>query len=102
MKSIARTSEYRTQRVRVGLIGLAAVLLLIGLAAAIFSTISRDRPVSVIGSARPDVVANMVDGNASAPSDSPSNSPLSELGVAPSTQTDVNVVGATAGTPRRR
>lgn len=100
MKSIARTPEYRTQRVRVGLIGLAAVLLLIGLASAVFSTLNRDRPVSAIGSARPDVVANMVDGNSSAPSDFPSNSPLSELGIAPSTQVDNSTTAA--GMQRRR
>ncbi|MDX5984013.1 hypothetical protein [Sphingomonas echinoides] len=68
------------QRAKVGMIGLAAVLLLIGLAAAIFATVSRDRQVSAIGSARPDVVATMVSGN----STDSAKEPLAELGVAPS------------------
>lgn len=68
------------QRAKVGMIGLAAVLLLIGLAAAIFATISRDRQVAAIGSARADVVATMVSGNVV----DPAKEPLAELGVAPS------------------
>lgn len=65
------------------MIGLAAVLLLIGLAAAIFATVSRDRQVSAIGSARPDVVATMVSGNTT----DAAKEPLAELGVAPSAVT---------------
>lgn len=72
----------RTQRVKVGMIGLAAVLLLIGLAAAIFSTASRDRGVE--GGARPDVVANLTMGNSLAGL-SGGTEPLADLGVTPST-----------------
>ena len=72
----------RTQRVKVGMIGLAAVLLLIGLAAAIFSTASRDRGVP--GGARADVVANLTMGNSLAGL-SDGTEPLADLGVTPST-----------------
>lgn len=70
------------------MIGLAAVLLLIGLAAAIFSTASKERPFSVIGGAHPDVVANMAAGNNAVPAGAATNEPLAELGVAPSATTD--------------
>lgn len=88
MKMIAQDPGQTTQRVKVGVIGLAAVLLLIGLAAAIFSTVRTERPLAVAGGARPDVVANMVAGNQAAPVDAPTNEPLAELGVAPSTATE--------------
>ncbi|MDP9085283.1 MAG: hypothetical protein M3N02_00750 [Pseudomonadota bacterium] len=71
-----------TQRVKVGMIGLAAVLLLIGLAAAIFSTASRERAVA--GGANPDVVANLTIANGMAGIRDGSE-PLADLGVAPST-----------------
>ena len=47
------------QRVKVGVIGLAAVMLLIGLASAIFGSASRERPVSAVGAPKAEVVANM-------------------------------------------
>ena len=78
----SQESVQRTQRVKVGMIGLAAVLLLIGLAAAIFSTASRDRGVP--GGARPDVVANLTMGNSLAGL-SDGTEPLADLGVTPST-----------------
>lgn len=71
------------QRVRVGLTGLAIVLLLIGLASAVFNSASRERPVSVAGGPKPEVVAQIA--NSTAPSDAPSNEPLAELGLTPST-----------------
>lgn len=83
MKILAQDPAQTMQRAKVGMIGLAAVLLLIGLAAAIFATVSRDRQVAAIGSARPDVVATMVSGNTT---DS-AKEPLAELGVAPSAVT---------------
>jgi hypothetical protein len=86
MKIIAQEPAQTMQRARVGMIGLAAVLLLIGLAAAIFATISRDRQVAAIGSARPDVVATMVSGNMV----DPAKEPLAELGVAPSAVTQAS------------
>lgn len=92
---IAQDPGQTTQRVKVGIIGLAAVLLLIGLAAAIFSTVSKEKPLAVAGGARADVVANMVSGNDSDPADTKTNEPLAELGVAPSTAAEgVNVAHA--------
>jgi hypothetical protein len=88
MKIIANDPAQTTQRAKVGMIGLASVLLLIGLASAIFATANHDRQVAAIGSARPDVVANMVAGNATDAA-SLSKEPLAELGVAPSA-TDSN------------
>jgi len=88
MKIIAQDPAQTSQRVRVGMIGLAAVLLLIGLAAAIFSTASKERPFIVAGGAHPDVVANMAAGNSALPAVAPTNEPLAELGIAPSTTTE--------------
>ncbi|WP_375272113.1 hypothetical protein [Sphingomonas sp.] len=73
-------AEQARQRIRVGMIGLAAVVLLIGLASAIFSTVTRDRPVAD-STLRGAVVAEAGTPTA-APS--PGNEPLAELGVAPS------------------
>lgn len=75
-------TEHLRQRVRVGMIGLAGVMLLIGLASAIFSTVNRDQPVRAAGAARPEVVANMVD---TAPTVAAGSEPLAEIGVTPST-----------------
>ena len=72
----------RIQRIKVGLIGLAAVVLLIGLASAIISSASRERPVAAAGAAQPDVVANMGVTNSTDAADSAE--PLAEMGVAPS------------------
>lgn len=71
------------QRAKVGMIGLAAVLLLIGLAAAIFATVNRDRQAALVGGARPDVVATMISDNGA----DAVKEPLAELGVAPSAAT---------------
>jgi hypothetical protein len=71
------------QRVRVGLTGLAIVLVLIGLASFIFSSANRDAP---IGAPNASVVANMTDpasGNAVA--EKGKDEPLAEMGVTPST-----------------
>lgn len=83
MKSTSQERAQTSQRVKVGMIGLAAVFLLMVLAAAIFSTASKDQPVTVAGAARPDVVANMTQtGNTAQPATA--GEPLSELGVTPS------------------
>lgn len=66
------------QRVKVGMIGLAVVILLIGLAGAIIGSASRERPLPTIGAPHADVVANMALANETAAG------PLAELGVAPS------------------
>ncbi|MBB3694427.1 MULTISPECIES: hypothetical protein [Sphingomonas] len=76
-------SEQARQRVRVGMVGLAMVVLLIGVASAIFSTVDQERPVAVAGAAQPAVVVNMsVPGPI--PTVTPTNEPLAELGVTPS------------------
>ena len=76
-------AEQNRQRLRVGVLGLAAIVLLIGLASAIFSSVSQERPVAVAGAAQPEVVANMSAPMAD-PSAAPTNEPLAELGVTPS------------------
>lgn len=83
MKTVARSTSQTMQRVKVGMSGLAAVVLLIGLASAIFSAASRERPVDVPGAANIDVVATVMPANGAAPADA-TNEPLAELGVAPS------------------
>lgn len=75
------------QRVKVGLIGLAAVLLLIGLASIIIGSAARERPVTAIGAPQPEVVANMAIDNGLVPG----TEPLAELGVAPSANTQAAV-----------
>lgn len=67
------------QRLKVGLIGLAAVLMLIGLASAVFNSVNRERPATGIGGAQPGRVAEMA--NTTEPP--AANEPLAELGVAP-------------------
>jgi hypothetical protein len=70
------------QRIKVGMIGLAAVVLLIGLASAIIGSASRERPVATAGAAQADVVANM--GVSNTTEASGTSEPLAEMGVAPS------------------
>ena len=55
------------QRVKVGVIGLGAVLLLIALASVIIGSASRERPVSAIGAPKPEVIANMAIDNGANP-----------------------------------
>ncbi len=73
------------QRVKVGMTGLASVLVLIGLASAVFSSASTEPGVTAIGASKPDVVANMTD---TAIDNMTANEPLAELGVAPSASTE--------------
>ncbi|NJR79853.1 hypothetical protein [Sphingomonas corticis] len=75
-------AEQVRQRARVGLVGLAAVVLLIGLASAILATVNREQPVTAAGAARPETVANMADAPAMP---SAGSQPLVEMGVAPAT-----------------
>ena len=85
------------QRVRVGMTGLAMVLVLIGLATAIFSSANRDEPVSAIGAPNASVVANMTSEGSNATVEKGKDEPLAELGVAPSTSsTDTPPEGGTA------
>ena len=81
MKSFLSETEQTTQRVRVGMIGLAAVLLFVGLAAAILSMVGHDRAGAAGGAARSPAVDRMLDNQAGAARD---REPLAELGAAPS------------------
>jgi uncharacterized protein YpuA (DUF1002 family) len=100
MKPIAsEDSAEAMQRVRVGLIGLAMVLILIGLASAIFTSANRDAPVSAIGASNATVVANMTDGTSVVAKSK--DEPLAELGVAPST-TSTEAVNAAEIAKRQR
>jgi hypothetical protein len=82
MKSVASHNQ-TMQRVKVGMAGLAAVVLLIGLASAIFSAASREKPIAATGAPQAEAIANMTATNTTLPAD-PTNEPLAELGVAPS------------------
>ncbi len=73
------------QRVKVGMIGLAAVVLLIALASTILASLSRDQPAGV--AAQPDIAANVAAGNETALP----NEPLAELGISPSVNAQVAV-----------
>ncbi len=75
------------QRVKVGMIGLAAVMLLIGVAGIVFNAASREPPVVAAGASKPDVVANLAVANGTARADV-ANEPLAELGVAPGAAAD--------------
>ena len=67
------------QRLRVGLAGLAVVVLLIALASAVMRTVTREAPVTAVGAPKADVVANMVADNTA----DAAGEPLAEVGVAP-------------------
>lgn len=74
------------QRVRVGLTGLAVVLVLIGVASALFTSANRQQPASAFGASNASVVANMTDGGgANTAAGQGRDEPLAELGVTPST-----------------
>ncbi|WP_010542852.1 hypothetical protein [Sphingomonas elodea] len=70
------------QRIRVGMTGLAAVILLMALSFMIFSSANREAPVSAAGASNAAVVANLT-GVDNAAADRTRDEPLAELGVAP-------------------
>jgi len=72
------------QRICVGITGLAAVILLMALSFAIFSSANREAPVSAAGASNAAVVANLT-GVDNIAADRTRDEPLAELGVAPST-----------------
>ena len=82
MMKVARDPSQTAQRVKVGMIGLAAVVLLIAVAAVIIGSATRERPIATAGSAQADVVANIAITNATAGVEA--GGALAELGVAPS------------------
>jgi hypothetical protein len=84
MKAVDRDQGERVQRVRAGVTGLAAVLVIAGLAGAIFNSASEERPVGPTGTADAQVAATITGNTATAIESSP-NEPLAELGVAPAT-----------------
>ncbi|WP_235512455.1 hypothetical protein [Sphingomonas sp. Leaf17] len=84
------------QRVKVGMIGLAAVILLIGLASAIFSAVRQDGAVTAVGAPKADVVANLIVANDTGVA--ATNEPLVDLGVSPGA-TSVTANSATPATP---
>ncbi len=93
---IVQDPSQAIQRVKVGMTGLAFVILLIFLASAILSSASREGPVTAVGAAKPEVVANIT-----APADNSidaSKEPLAELGVAPSAA--VEPANSAAAAPR--
>lgn len=81
MRSSVETNQ-AMQRVKVGMIGLAAVILLIALASAVIGSVSRERPIATVGAPKADVVANM--GVANEVAADGSGEPLAELGAASS------------------
>jgi len=83
IKTVVRDSIQTMQRVKVGVIGLATVLLLIALAAAIFGIVSRERPGTAVGAPKADVAANLSMSSGARPTAAPTSEPLAELGVAP-------------------
>ena len=86
------------QRVRVGMTGLAIVLVLIGLASAIFSSANREAPVTAVGAPNASVVANMTDEDVNTAAVKGKDEPLAELGVAPSAaSTDAPTTARPAG-----
>ncbi|WP_239019752.1 hypothetical protein [Sphingomonas suaedae] len=85
MKSLPTDPQSSMQRVRVGLTGLATVLLLIGVASAIFTSADNEEPVVAEGASKPDVVANMTDGVVTNTAAAPKDEPIAELGIAPRT-----------------
>ncbi|WP_375428326.1 hypothetical protein [uncultured Sphingomonas sp.] len=69
------------QRVRVGMIGLAAIILLIGLASIILSGVRDERAAESAGGSNAAVVANMAAIDEALLNES--DEPLADLGVAP-------------------
>lgn len=81
MRTSISTNHQVMQRVKVGLVGLAAVILLIGLASAVFSAANRERAADAAAAAKAEVATSPVVANAAIAADA--NEPLAELGVAP-------------------
>lgn len=84
MKSLPTDPKQSMTRVLVGVTGLATVLLLIGIASAIFSLANKEDPVVAEGGSKPEVVANMTDG-VIANDAQEKDEPIAELGIAPRT-----------------
>ncbi len=85
MKSLPTDPKQSMLRVLVGVTGLATVLLLIGVASAIFSLANKEDPVVAEGGSKPEVVANMTDGVIANEASLEKDEPTAELGIAPRT-----------------
>ena len=85
MKSMPSDPHSSMQRVRVGLTGLATVMLLMGVASAIFTSARDEAPVVAEGAPKPEVVANMTEGMVTNSAAEPKDEPIAELGIAPRT-----------------
>lgn len=83
------------QRIRVGMTGLAAVILLMVLSFVIFSSANREAPVSAAGASNAAVVANLT-GVDNIAADRARDEPLAEMGVAPSTDSNDPAAAAAA------
>lgn len=81
MKRVADDKSQSMQRVRVGMIGLAAVILLIGLASILFSGVRDQRAAAAAGGSNAQVVANMAANGPILANEA--DEPLADLGVAP-------------------
>lgn len=83
------------QRVRVGLTGLGAVLLIVAVSAAIFES-ARHQPSdnAVMANASQQAVANMIGNATQAPAD-----PLTEIGVTPAGPATATASANAAGAP---
>lgn len=81
MKRVADQKSQSMQRVRVGMIGLAAVILLIGLASILFSGVRDQRGRTAAGGGDAAVVANLAAPDGATLNES--DEPLADLGVAP-------------------
>ena len=81
MKRVADDKSQSMQRVRVGMIGLAAVILLIGLASILFSGVRDQRAAAAAGGSNAQVVANMAATDPDLTNEA--DEPLADLGVAP-------------------
>lgn len=93
-----RDLSERSQRLRVGLTGLALVVVLGGLAGAVFNAVSEEPAAGPTGNADAAIVAEVVTpANTATAVDSRTNEPLAELGVAPNTAPD----NAAQTTPQR-
>lgn len=78
---MAATPPHNGQRLKVGAIGLGAVILLLLLAGAVLRLVTRERAAMTAGAARPDLVANLAVANDAAVAE-----PLADMGVSPTAE----------------
>jgi hypothetical protein len=82
---IARETSQSMQRVKVGMIGLCAVVLLIALTSVIMGSVARERGTVAAEQARSDVASNV--GMVNQMEAPVTGEPLAELGVSPGANT---------------